>query len=73
MVTSCTAPASSPPRTSRPSTPTEKSPLTGLTPECTPVTDWTNKPVPYSRKDSALVERPGAIDTARQPADGVVA
>ena len=40
-VTSRTGSASSPPRIIRPSAPTEKSPLTGFTPECTPVTDCT--------------------------------
>ncbi len=44
-VSSLTGAASSPPRTNKPSAPTEKSPLTALTPECMPVTDCTSKPV----------------------------
>ena len=40
-VTSRTGSARPPPAIISPSAPTEKSPLTGFTPEWTPVTDWT--------------------------------
>ena len=53
MVTSLTGSASSPPLIIRPSTPTEKSPLTEFTPECTPVTDWTNRPSPTAARTPA--------------------
>ena len=39
MVNSRTGSPSAPPVMRRPSAPVEKSPLTGLTPECRPVTD----------------------------------
>ena len=45
MVASRTGSASSPPWTIRPSTPTEKSPDTGLTPEWSPAIDVTNSAV----------------------------
>ena len=41
IVTSRTGSANEPPRTIRPSAPTEKSPLTGSVPECRPLTDCT--------------------------------
>ena len=46
MVASRKGSASAPSRMARPSAPTEKSPLTGLTPECSPLTSWTSTPSP---------------------------
>ncbi len=40
-VISRTGSAKTPPRIIKPSAPTEKSPLTGFTPEWMPLTDWT--------------------------------
>jgi hypothetical protein len=40
-VTSRTGSARVPDRIISPTAPTEKSPLTGLVPECRPLTDWT--------------------------------
>ena len=46
MVISRTGSARAPSLINRPSAPTEKSPLTRLTPECTPLTLCTNRPLP---------------------------
>ena len=50
----------------RPSAPVEKSPLTGLTPECRPVTDWTSTPSPTCGDQLGLRPRcPGTSDSAQ--------
>ena len=51
IVTSRTGSANSPPRTMRPSAPTEKSPLIGLVPECSPLTDLHVERFGYRRHD----------------------
>ena len=68
MVISRTGSASAPSRMIRPSAPTEKSPLTGLTPECTPETDWTSRPSPTCGQDLVRAEPCRArCDRARAP------
>ena len=72
MVNSRTGPASSPPWISTPSAPTEKSPLMGLTPECTPEIDWTSSPSPTWARISSGVSSPGTTIRARAPVPGAL-
>ncbi len=67
-----TGSASSPPRMRRPSAPVEKSPLMGLTPECSPATSCTSSPSPTPATSSAWVAVPGSSDVAMQPTPGVL-
>src|SRR5207247_495661 len=70
-VSSRHAARSSPPATRRPCAPVEKSPETGFTPECRPVTDCTSTASPTSASSSACVFVPAAGAMARAPALGV--
>ena len=54
----------------RPSAPVEKSPLTGLTPECMPATDEMSTPSPTWRRIASWSIDPGARLSARQPTPG---
>ena len=71
MVASRTGAASAPPSTIRPSTPTEKSPDTGLTPECSPAIEVTNRPWSTAASTSSWVPVPGATASAAAPTPGV--
>src|SRR5690242_15493871 len=70
IVNSRTGPAGAPPRTSIHPAPTEKSPLTGLTPECTPEIDWIRTPSPIRARISSGDSDPGTTDRARAPVPG---
>ncbi len=70
MVISRTGSASVPSRNIMPSAPTEKSPLTGLTPEWTPEMDWTSRPSPTLARISSGESRPGWSTRARAPMPG---
>ena len=73
MVASRIGSASSPPFTIRPSTPTEKSPDTGFTPEWSPAIDVTNRPCSTAPSTSSWVPVPGRDrQRARRPRPGVV-
>ena len=63
--------ARSPPRTISPSTPTEKSPDTGFTPECSPLIDWTSTPRSTPATRSSSEPSPGATCSAWAPTPGV--
>ena len=69
MVNSRSGSASSPPRIRRPSAPVEKSPLTGLTPECRPDTACDQHAVADLGEQLGLrLPCPGARVSARHPA-----
>ena len=72
MVTSRTGSASLPSRNMRPSAPVEKSPDTGLTPECRPLTLCTSRPSPRSAMSSSWLFVPGSSVMARQATEGVL-
>ena len=71
MVNSRMGSPSEPPVMRRPSAPVEKSPLTGLTPECRPSTEAMSTPSPTWASSSSCVAVPGANDSAMQPTPGV--
>src|SRR3546814_18827970 len=70
MVASRTGSASAPPRILRPSTPTEKSPDTGFTPEYRPGTEVTKAPESLAARSSPAVPGPGAAPGAVAHARG---
>ena len=72
IVASLTGAPSSPSRNNKPSAPTEKSPLTGLTPECRPLTDCTRSPSPILASTSAALSSPGSRYMARVPTPGAL-
>jgi hypothetical protein len=71
MVNSRNGAPSEPSVMRRPSAPVEKSPLTGFTPECMPMTEEISTPSPTWRSSSGCDRVPGASDRARQPTPGV--
>ena len=62
IVNSRSGSASSPSRIARPEAPTEKTPETGLTPECRPATSVTRTPSPASRSSSSKPSVAGRDD-----------
>src|SRR5262249_23601352 len=71
LVTSRTGSANLTARTSRPSAPTEKSPLTGFVPECRPLTDCTYSADGTEAMISSGPRAPGSGYSARAPTPGV--
>ena len=70
IVNSRSGSASSPPRIARPEAPTEKTPVTGLTPECRPATSVTKTPSPASASSSAKESAPGATTRLEAETEG---
>src|SRR4029077_16468086 len=73
MVNSRTGAPTTPLVMSRPAAPVEKSPLIGLTPECSPCICCTSRPSSMSAISSSWVRVPGTSERARQPTPGVPA
>ena len=71
MVTSRTGSATWPSRIIRPSAPTEKSPLTALTPEWKPLIESTSSPSSTPATSSSSVPDPASTASAWQPTPGV--
>ena len=71
-VASRTGSANAPLRIINPSTPTEKSPLMALTPECSPDNDCTKMPVSIDASSASADTVPGTMRSATAPTPGVL-